>query len=76
MAPPMIKTWRSPAPADIRPTQLTSKTVKAHISGSGTASVMATDVLDVEISGSGTVTYSGNPQVKQEISGSGKLIKK
>jgi hypothetical protein len=56
--------------------QLTSKTVKADISGSDTASVLATDVLDVKISGSGTVSYTGNPQVEQEISGSGKLIKK
>jgi len=56
--------------------ELTSKTVKARISGSGKASVMATEVLDVQISGSGSVTYSGNPQVKQEISGSGQLIKK
>ena len=55
---------------------LTSKTVKARISGSGDASVMVTDMLDVAISGSGSVTYSGNPQVTQEISGSGKLIKK
>jgi hypothetical protein len=55
---------------------LTSKAVKARISGSGSASVAATDVLDVEISGSGSLTYSGNPQVMQEISGSGKLIKK
>jgi Putative auto-transporter adhesin, head GIN domain len=56
--------------------ELTSRTVKARISGSGKASVMATEVLDVQISGSGSVTYSGNPQVKQEISGSGQLIKK
>jgi hypothetical protein len=56
--------------------QLTSKTVRAQISGSGTASVLATDLLDVKISGSGTLTYSGNPQVTQEISGSGKLIRK
>jgi hypothetical protein len=56
--------------------QLTSKIVKADISGSGTANVLATDALDVTISGSGTVMYSGNPQVEQEISGSGKLIKR
>jgi hypothetical protein len=56
--------------------QLTSKTVKAQISGSGTANVLATDMLDVKISGSGSLTYTGNPQVTQEISGSGKLIKK
>ncbi len=54
---------------------LTSKTVNARISGSGNASVMATDVLDVQISGSGSVTYSGDPRVMQEISGSGQLIK-
>jgi hypothetical protein len=55
---------------------LTSKTVKAGISGSGTASAVATDVLDVKISGSGSLTYQGSPQVTQAISGSGKLIKK
>jgi Putative auto-transporter adhesin, head GIN domain len=55
---------------------LTSKTVSAEISGSGTASVVASDALDVKISGSGTLTYSGNPQVTQEVSGSGRLIKK
>ena len=54
---------------------LTSKTVNARISGSGNASLMATDVLDVQISGSGSVTYSGDPRVMQEISGSGQLIK-
>ena len=37
---------------------LTSKTVKARISGSGTASVAAMDVLDVKISGSGSLTYA------------------
>jgi len=55
---------------------LTSKTTTAEISGSGTASVIASDALDVKISGSGTLTYSGNPQVTQEVSGSGRLIKK
>jgi len=55
---------------------LTSKTTTAEISGSGTASVVASDALDVKISGSGTLTYSGNPQVTQEVSGSGRLIKK
>jgi hypothetical protein len=55
---------------------LTSKTITAEISGSGTASVMASDALDVKISGSGTLTYSGSPQISQTVSGSGRLIKK
>lgn len=55
---------------------LTTKTTTAEISGSGTASVVASDALDVKISGSGTLTYSGNPQVTQTVSGSGRLIKK
>jgi len=55
---------------------LTTKTTTAEISGSGTASVVASDALDVKISGSGTLTYSGNPQVTHTVSGSGRLIKK
>ena len=57
--------------------QLTSKTVKVDISGSGVASVRASDVLDIQMSGSGTLTYTGDPkQVTQQVSGSGKVIKK
>ena len=47
------------------------------MSGSGTASVHASDMLDVHMSGSGTLTYTGDPKrVTQDISGSAKLIKK
>ena len=47
------------------------------MSGSGIASVYASDVLDIQMSGSGTLTYTGDPkQLTQQISGSGKLIKK
>jgi hypothetical protein len=57
--------------------QLTSKTVKVDMSGSGVASVHASDALDLHMSGSGTLTYTGDPkQVTQQISGSGKVIKK
>jgi len=57
--------------------QLISKSVKVDISGSGIATVNASDVLEVQMSGSGTVTYSGDPKrVNQQITGSGKLIKK
>jgi putative autotransporter adhesin-like protein len=55
---------------------LTSKTATAEISGSGTASVVASDALDVKISGSGMLTYTGNPQISQTVSGSGRVIKK
>jgi putative autotransporter adhesin-like protein len=57
--------------------QLRSKSVKINMSGSGTASVHASDMLDVHMSGSGTLTYTGDPKrVTQDISGSAKLIKK
>jgi hypothetical protein len=51
--------------------------VKVDMSGSGVASVHASDALDLHMSGSGTLTYTGDPkQVTQQISGSGKVIKK
>jgi hypothetical protein len=57
--------------------QLTSETVKVDMSGSGVASVHASDALDLHMSGSGTLTYTVDPkQVTQQISGSGKVIKK
>lgn len=43
------------------------------ITGSGSATVDAADVLDVRISGSGDVKYKGSPQVNQSISGSGTI---
>lgn len=57
--------------------QLRSKSVKIDMSGSGMASVNASEVLDIHMSGSGTLAYTGDPkQVTQDISGSAKLIKK
>jgi hypothetical protein len=52
---------------------LQSEAVTLEISGSGSATVWATDSLDVKISGSGRVDYYGSPRVNQEISGSGRI---
>ena len=47
------------------------------ITGSGDASVYASNLVDARITGSGTVYYYGNPDnVVKEITGSGKVIKR
>ena len=47
--------------------------VSVQISGLGSATVWATETLDVTISGGGDVEYYGNPDVSQNISGLGDL---
>ncbi len=47
-----------------------------RVSGTGVASVVVNDDLNVAISGSGKVIYSGFPEVFKQISGSGKLTRK
>jgi hypothetical protein len=42
----------------------------ARVSGSGSAIVNVTDVLDAEVSGSGSIEYLGAPVVSESISGS------
>ncbi|MBG7610115.1 MAG: DUF2807 domain-containing protein [Anaerolineae bacterium] len=53
---------------------LESETAIVEISGAGSATVWATESLDVDISGLGHVVYYGNPRVIQSISGLGNLI--
>jgi hypothetical protein len=50
---------------------LESRHVQIDLSGVGTATVWATDTLDVDISGDGVVRYLGSPQVSQTITGVG-----
>jgi hypothetical protein len=52
---------------------LRSETTSATISGSGGATVWATERLDADISGSGSVSYYGEPETDVSRSGSGKV---
>ena len=53
---------------------LESKTAIIDISGAGSATVWATESLDIQISGLGSVIYYGNPRIIQNVSGLGKLV--
>jgi len=53
---------------------LESETAIIDISGAGSATVWATESLDIQISGLGNVIYYGNPRITQDISGLGKLV--
>jgi hypothetical protein len=55
---------------------LESKSVSINLTGAGSATVWATDSLDVILSGVGSVSYYGNPQVSQNISGLGTVNSK
>jgi len=54
--------------------ELESETAILDISGAGTATVWATESLDVNISGIGNVIYYGNPRIVQNVSGLGNLV--
>ena len=53
---------------------LESETALVRITGVGTATVWATETLDVSITSVGNVIYYGSPQVLSDVSGLGKLI--
>ena len=53
---------------------LESETAIIDISGAGSATVWATELLDIQISGLGSVIYYGNPRIIQNVSGLGKLV--
>lgn len=59
---------------DVDTQGLVAKSVKVQISGSGAATVSATEVLDAQITGSGDIQYTGNPPtVKKNIKGVGNI---
>jgi hypothetical protein len=59
-------------PGNINAENLSGKTVRAMISGSGDISVGVSDELNVDIAGSGNVYYKGSPaSIKKNIVGSG-----
>ncbi|HZA32146.1 MAG TPA: head GIN domain-containing protein [Propionibacteriaceae bacterium] len=61
---------------DYQAKDLQTKITTVKISGSGAASVAASDSLDIDMSGSGKLTYYGSPpQINQQISGSGSVTK-
>lgn len=55
---------------------LIAKRSKISVSGVGTATVNASDELDVRISGSGHLWYFGSPRITQSISGVGRIYQK
>jgi hypothetical protein len=52
---------------------LKSDRTEIQLSGLGSATVWATEVLDVSISGAGSVRYAGDPSVDMNISGIGSV---
>jgi len=53
--------------------ELKSKQATVGVSGSGSATVSASDALNANVSGSGSVAYVGDPRVTQSVSGSGSV---
>jgi hypothetical protein len=53
----------------------TSNIAKVVISGLGSATVWATEELEVDISGGGSVRYKGDPTVDENVSGIGRIEK-
>ena len=56
---------------ELRCGDLKAQDVVIRSGGSGTATVWATESLDISVSGSGDVRYYGRPSLNQRISGSG-----
>jgi len=52
---------------------LQSKIASINLSGAGSATIWATDSLDVAVSGVGSVGYYGSPTVTQNVSGLGSV---
>lgn len=60
----------------VKAEDLTVKSFKASISGSGNCYITATDEVSAKISGSGSVYYAGDPaRINSNSSGSGKVKK-
>jgi hypothetical protein len=58
---------------NIRAKDFTADVTTVHISGSGSAEVVANEKLDSRIAGSGDVKYWGNASVNSKIAGSGSV---
>lgn len=59
---------------DFEAFNLSTKNMKAYISGSGEIEITATESVEAKISGSGDVTYKGNAIIKsKKIAGSGSV---
>jgi Putative auto-transporter adhesin, head GIN domain len=55
--------------------RLLSSDTHVVVSGTGSATVVATKSLDASVSGTGSVTYHGNPQhIKTSVTGTGSVI--
>jgi hypothetical protein len=60
---------------DARLGNLQSSDTHVVVSGTGSATVVATKSLDASVSGTGSVTYHGNPQhIKTSVTGTGAVI--
>ena len=57
-------------------TELTAKRAKVDVTGSGEATVNASEELDAEVTGSGSIWYLGSPKLTPSVSGSGSIKKK
>ena len=53
--------------------ELESKECEITISGAGTATVNASELLKITISGAGNVYYLGEPKIDQDVSGVGRI---
>jgi hypothetical protein len=60
---------------DARLGRLLSTATHVVVSGTGSATVVATKSLDASVSGTGSVTYHGNPQhIKTNVTGTGAVV--
>jgi hypothetical protein len=55
---------------------LKSSDTSVSLSGVGSATVWATNTLDVTVSGAGSVGYYGDPQITKHVTGLGSLVNK
>jgi Putative auto-transporter adhesin, head GIN domain len=54
---------------------LIAKNATISLTGSGSATVNVTGLLNADVSGSGSISYHGNPTVTQWVSGSGRVAR-
>jgi hypothetical protein len=59
---------------DLRAQDLAAKEAQVKVTGSGDATVDASEALDASVTGSGDVHYTGKPtQVRKSVTGSGAI---